>query len=162
MPASLHCVIASQYRSTQSTYLSSSKGARLSSDGVSHLISELCCDWWTVLFANARNIWKLCCLQVLDLRTSPASLASSLPSATLVASPDCSVICDDKDFFKLVNFDIIRLLEYLVCLQPSTSGVGRNEPPEGCGFGKAEGARQLPSPSKALGHFLREKNLLNI
>ena len=41
--------------------------------------------------------------QVLDLRSSPVSLAASLPSASLVASPDCSVICDDKDFFKLVS-----------------------------------------------------------
>ena len=40
---------------------------------------------------------------VLDLRSSPVSLAASLPSASLVASPDCSVICDDKDFFKLVS-----------------------------------------------------------
>merc|ERR1712013_796492 len=36
---------------------------------------------------------------LLDLRSSPVSLAASLPTASLVASPDCSVICDDKDFF---------------------------------------------------------------
>ena len=42
-------------------------------------------------------------LTVLDLRSSPGTMSCSSPEQDLVASPDCSIICDDQDFFKLVR-----------------------------------------------------------
>ena len=42
-------------------------------------------------------------LIVLDLRSSPGRMSCSAPEQDLVASPDCSIICDDQDFFKLVR-----------------------------------------------------------
>ena len=40
---------------------------------------------------------------VLDLRSTPASMSWGAPSDEVSVSPDCSIICDDKDFFQLVN-----------------------------------------------------------
>ena len=41
---------------------------------------------------------------VLDLRASPGSMTCGAPHDQVTASPDCSIICDDKDFFNLVGF----------------------------------------------------------
>ena len=49
---------------------------------------------------------------------------------------------------------IIRKIQY-----PSNSGLWWHEPSEGGSFGKAEGARQLPSSTKASGNFLNNLNL---
>ena len=52
---------------------------------------------------------------------------------------------------------IIRKIQY-----PSNSGLWWHEPSEGGSFGKAEGARQLPSSTKASGNFLNIFNLKNL
>ena len=48
-------------------------------------------------------------LIVLDLRSSPGTMSCSSPEQDLVASPDCSIICDDQDFFKLVRWLIMMI-----------------------------------------------------
>ena len=84
-------------------------------------------------FLNSEICWTQCSFPVLDLRSSPASLAASLPSANLVASPDCSVICDDKDFFKLV---ILLQSRYCILYVPSFQASGEMSPQKAVALGK--------------------------
>lgn len=40
---------------------------------------------------------------ILDLRSSPGTMSCGSPEENIAISPDCSIICDDKDFFKLAS-----------------------------------------------------------
>ena len=58
---------------------------------------------WRKYQSSTSNFVTKTAFLVLDLRSSPGTMSCSSPEEELVASPDCSIICEDKDFFKLVS-----------------------------------------------------------
>ena len=114
-------------------------------------------------------------LIVLDLRSSPGRMSCSAPEQDLVASPDCSIICDDQDFFKLVRWWIVNesLLMMIKCCTFISKtflllniytfvGFWSNESSKGYFHWKIEGQRKLPIASEASVDILRGLSLYNI
>lgn len=116
-----------------------------SSVGVSCLIEF--CLYFTFLDTFA--------FSVLDLRSSPGTMSCSSPDEELIASPDCSIICDDKDFFKLVSFNFCSVQSFQFHQTLFLLGFRSNESSKGNFYRKTQSPRKFSSSSETSVNILK-------